>query len=235
MTIESKEAGNENEPEASTPSPPPASGSGNFTRFGSAVPLVPPRPSPSQGPPRPTTVPRPPPIPSNGSFPQAGEVSSAVVALREQLEAAQRALLVKDAEVRTLLAQRDAGIADIRQLRTELSVRDHQIELKKARIKDLERATEEKAARCAKLEAEVRELGARGEVGGDDLRLIRGIGKAFERELKRNGVRTFDQIAAWTEDDIEQMGNKIKARPERIKRDEWVKKAAALAAEKQKP
>src|SRR5262252_9193067 len=184
MMIESKEAGHENEPEASTPSPPPASGSGNFTRFGSAVPLVPPRPSPSQGPPRaPSTVPRPPPLPSNGTLPLVSEESSAVTALREQLEAAQRALVVKDTEARTLLAQRDAGIADIKQLRTELSVRDHQLELKKARIKDLERTVDEKSARCAELETEVRGLRTRGEGGGggDDLRLIRGIGRAFER------------------------------------------------------
>jgi NADH-quinone oxidoreductase subunit E len=134
-----------------------------------------------------------------------------------------------------LLAQRDAGIADIKQLRTELSVRDHQIELKKVRIKDLERVAEEKAARCAELEADLRAIRARGEDGGDDLRLIRGIGPAFERELKRIGVRTFDQIASWTVDDIDKIGPKIKARPERIKRDDWVNKAAALAAARPRP
>jgi predicted flap endonuclease-1-like 5' DNA nuclease len=103
------------------------------------------------------------------------------------------------------------------------------------RIKDLERVAEEKAARCAELEADIRGMRARGEDGGDDLKLIRGIGPAFERELKRIGVRTFDQIAAWTETDVEQIGPKIKARPERIKRDDWIKKAAALAAARLKP
>jgi predicted flap endonuclease-1-like 5' DNA nuclease len=162
---------------------------------------------------------------------EAPKKDEVVVALTEQLEAARRALLTKDAEMRAVLAQRDAGIAEIKALRTELSVREHQIELRKARIKELERLAEASASQCAALEAELQGLRQRPEGdGGDDLKLIRGIGPAFERELKRLGVRTFAQIAAWGDEDIEQIGPQIKARPERIKRDEWVKRAAELSA-----
>jgi predicted flap endonuclease-1-like 5' DNA nuclease len=241
MGTEVKEAGGENEPEAAVHSTPPASGSGNFTRFGSGAPLVPPRPSPSsQGPSRPPpSIPRAPTLPStNGAAVSVSQLTveapekkdNGLQVLEEQLDAGRRALASKDAEVRALLAQRDAGIAEIRQLRNELSVREHQIELRKIRIKDLERAAEQHAAKCVDLEAQLQSL-RQQRVGhvGDDLKLIRGIGPAFERELKRLGVRTFSQIAAWSDDDIDQIGPQIKARPERIKRDGWVKRARELA------
>jgi predicted flap endonuclease-1-like 5' DNA nuclease len=165
----------------------------------------------------------------------APKKDDALAGLQEQLEAARRALAGKDAEMRALLAQRDGGIAEIKNLRTELSVREHQIELRKARIKELERVVEEHGAKRAALEAELQSLRGRPSDGGDDLKLIRGIGPAFERELKRLGVRTFAQIAAWTDEDIDRIGPQIKARPERIKRDGWVNRAAELAAPSEQP
>jgi predicted flap endonuclease-1-like 5' DNA nuclease len=231
---------------AAEPTQAPASTpSENFTRFGSAAPLVPPRPGPSQRPPRPTGIPRSPPVAGSAlASSDLGEKNAALLELQEQLDMARRAVFVKDTEVRALLAQRDAGIAEIKQLKAELSMRDQQIELRKARVKELERAVQERAAmykelerlaeeradRCTELAAELRVLRERGAHADDDLKLIRGIGPAFERELKKLGVRTFAQIAGWTLADIEQIAPKIKARPERILRDDWVKKAAELAA-----
>jgi large subunit ribosomal protein L21 len=177
-------------------------------------------------------------MPTNGvaAPPPAPARDPAIVALEEQLETVRRALATKDAEVRALLAQRDAGLAEIKQLRSELAIRDHQNELKKTRIRDLERSAEELGAKCADLEAELRAARERGPADdSDDLKLIRGIGPTFERELKRLGIRTFAQIAAWTDDDVEEIGPKIKARPERIRREDWVKTALELVAGKSNP
>ena len=66
----------------------------------------------------------------------------------------------------------------------------------------------------------------------DDLKLIKGIGPAFERELRKLGIVSFAQIAAWSAADIEQIAPKIKAKPDRIKRDEWILRATELAAAK---
>jgi predicted flap endonuclease-1-like 5' DNA nuclease len=258
MATEVKGAGIESEAEATGHGAPPVSGPTSVPRFGSAAPLVPPRPGPSQGPSRPPpSIPRAPTVPSNGiSSPSIStseappeKQDSALAAVQAELEATRRTLATKDAEVRAVLAQRDAGIAEIKQLRNELSVREHQIELRKARAKELERAVEEHTAKRAELERLVAEHAAKraeleGELqatrqrpaiagdGSDDLKLIRGIGPAFERELKRLGVKTFAQIAAWTEQDIEELGPRIKARPERIKREEWVKRANELDAQR---
>jgi predicted flap endonuclease-1-like 5' DNA nuclease len=143
--------------------------------------------------------------------------------VQEQLENARRALSVKDAELRTLLGQRDAGILELEAVRHQLSQRE-------LAVKELEFAAIARDARIRELEKELDAARLQTGEGGDDLKRIRGIGPAFERELKRLGVRTFAQIAAWTAEEIEAIAKKIKAKPERIRRDNWVARAAELAA-----
>lgn len=63
----------------------------------------------------------------------------------------------------------------------------------------------------------------------DDLKLIRGIGKQNEGRLHALGVWHFDQIAAWTKENIDWVGSYL-AFVGRIEREEWVSQAKALAA-----
>jgi predicted flap endonuclease-1-like 5' DNA nuclease len=89
-------------------------------------------------------------------------------------------------------------------------------------------------SRIAELEAalqEQREVLAdprRAELVG--LRRIRGIGPAYERALLGQGITSIEQIAALSPQDIERIAPLIKARAERIFRDDWVGQAQALAA-----
>ena len=63
------------------------------------------------------------------------------------------------------------------------------------------------------------------------LRRIRGIGPAFERALLGLGITAVAQIAALSAEDIARLAPQIKARADRIQRDDWVGQAQRLLAE----
>ena len=62
----------------------------------------------------------------------------------------------------------------------------------------------------------------------DDLKNIRGIGPKYERGLRALGITTYRQIAEWTSADITLFAQKLKIKPERIVRDDWVGRARKL-------
>lgn len=63
----------------------------------------------------------------------------------------------------------------------------------------------------------------------DDLKLIKGIGPKFEKDLNGKGIYYFRQIAAWKKKDVEMVDGVIDSFPGRIERDEWVNQAKGLA------
>jgi NADH-quinone oxidoreductase subunit E len=63
----------------------------------------------------------------------------------------------------------------------------------------------------------------------DDLKLIWGVGPAFEKLLNKVGVWHFGQVASWSAADIKQVDVLLKGFHGRIARDEWVKQAKKLA------
>jgi large subunit ribosomal protein L21 len=66
----------------------------------------------------------------------------------------------------------------------------------------------------------------------DDLKKITGVGPKLESLLNDSGVYHYDQIAAWTADEIAYMDDKLSFKG-RIERDGWIAQAAQLAAEKE--
>jgi len=68
------------------------------------------------------------------------------------------------------------------------------------------------------------------EGGPDDLKRISGVGPKLETLLNKNGVFHFDQIAAWSVDEIAYMDDQLSFKG-RIERDGWLAQAATLAAE----
>lgn len=66
----------------------------------------------------------------------------------------------------------------------------------------------------------------------DDLKKLSGVGPKLEKLLNANGVFHFDQVAAWGEDEIAYMDDKLSFKG-RIARDNWIEQATALAAEKE--
>lgn len=69
--------------------------------------------------------------------------------------------------------------------------------------------------------------GPRGE-RADDLKLIRGVGPQNEQRLHALGVWHFDQIAAWSAENVKWVGSYL-AFPGRIDRERWIEQAGALA------
>ena len=63
----------------------------------------------------------------------------------------------------------------------------------------------------------------------DDLKRIKGVGKALERRLREMDVRTYAQIAAWTDADVDRVEAGLNSIPGRIRRDRWVEQARKLA------
>ena len=63
----------------------------------------------------------------------------------------------------------------------------------------------------------------------DDLKLIKGIGPKFEKDLNGKGIYYFRQIAAWKANDVTMVEGVIDSFPGRISRDEWIKQAKGLS------
>ncbi len=64
----------------------------------------------------------------------------------------------------------------------------------------------------------------------DDLKQIKGIGPKLEKLCNSLGFYHFDQIAAWTADEIAWVDTNLAGFKGRVSRDEWVSQAKTLAA-----
>ncbi|WP_224823771.1 50S ribosomal protein L21 [Cognatishimia sp. MH4019] len=64
--------------------------------------------------------------------------------------------------------------------------------------------------------------------GGDDLKQLSGVGPALEKKLHAAGVTTFAQIAAWNDEDVAAMDEKLSFKG-RIEREGWIEQAKELA------
>jgi len=63
----------------------------------------------------------------------------------------------------------------------------------------------------------------------DDLTAIKGLGKVKAAKLAATGITSYAQIAAWTDDDIAEVGLAVNTSPGQIKREDWVGQAKVLA------
>lgn len=66
--------------------------------------------------------------------------------------------------------------------------------------------------------------------GADDLKMIKGIGPKLEKMLNDQGIFHYDQVAAWTEDEVAWVDTALVGFKGRATRDEWVAQAKILAA-----
>ena len=69
---------------------------------------------------------------------------------------------------------------------------------------------------------------AAGERVSDDLKWIAGVGPTLEKTLNELGVFKFDQIANWTQRQVDEVNEQLKFSG-RIERDNWIEQAKALA------
>ena len=66
--------------------------------------------------------------------------------------------------------------------------------------------------------------------GPDNLKLIKGVGPKLEKLLNEMGVFHFDQIAAWTPEEVAWADQNLAGFKGRVSRDNWVAQAVSLAA-----
>ena len=67
----------------------------------------------------------------------------------------------------------------------------------------------------------------------DDLTRIVGIGKVYQGKLNKIGVRSYEQIAAWTKKDVQGVEEQL-GLGDRIINEKWIKQAKALLKKKSK-
>ena len=85
-----------------------------------------------------------------------------------------------------------------------------------------------KPASTAKPKGKAASKSGANEASSDDLSVIKGLGPKAATALNAEGVTSVSQIAAWTDEDIDRWDDKINGRG-RIRRDDWVGQAKALA------
>ncbi|MBY4895203.1 hypothetical protein KUL25_20770 [Rhodobacteraceae bacterium N5(2021)] len=84
-------------------------------------------------------------------------------------------------------------------------------------------ASEEEGTRPAALD------GPRGGTA-DDLKRIKGVGPKMEQLCNSLGFYHFDQIAAWTPDEVRWVDQNLQGFKGRVTRDDWVNQASLLAS-----
>jgi len=159
----------------------------------------------------------------------AAEQAAAEAAEAERAAAEQAAAEAAEAE-RAAAEQAAAEAAEAERTATEQAA---------AERAEAERAAAEQAAAAA-TESVAEEAGARPETldgprGGvaDDLKKIKGIGPKLEKTVNSLGFWHFDQVAAWTAEEVAWVDATLEGiNKGRATRDGWVSQAVELAAAK---
>lgn len=93
-------------------------------------------------------------------------------------------------------------------------------------------AAAKKAAPAAEAKPQgIAAMPAAGAMDTSNLSLIAGIGPTIEKKLRAAGITSWEQIASWTEEDLEAKDKELALRG-RAKREEWVEQAKELLAGK---
>jgi predicted flap endonuclease-1-like 5' DNA nuclease len=93
---------------------------------------------------------------------------------------------------------------------------------------EAEEGDEEPAPDTSSWQEGTTSVGTPGANHRDDLKAINGIGPVMERTLNSLGIQSWEQIAAFTEDDVARVSAAIQTFPGRIQRDDWIGGAREL-------
>ncbi|MBR9765215.1 MAG: hypothetical protein GYB53_17265 [Rhodobacteraceae bacterium] len=91
-------------------------------------------------------------------------------------------------------------------------------------------AEEAAVAPAAAAEAEETMVSGDDDAPADDLKRLKGVGPKLAEALEAAGIRSFAQIAAWTEADVTWVEENVKGARGRIGRDGWIAQAQDLVA-----
>ncbi|QHQ34608.1 NADH-quinone oxidoreductase subunit E [Algicella marina] len=96
---------------------------------------------------------------------------------------------------------------------------------------EVDKEEDAKDAEIVAVGAKPEGLSAAREGGPDDLKKIKGVGPKLEGLLHSLGFYHFDQVAAWSADEVAWVDEHLEGFKGRVTRDNWVEQAKALAAE----
>lgn len=138
--------------------------------------------------------------------------------LRVQHETCSRELEARCARELALLEEKHT--AKVSALRNSLNAAEELTLAKTERIRRLE-------ARLSRFQVGEAEVRARVKpvANLDDLTVLRGVGPVYALALRRAGVDSLSQIAAWTPEDVRTIAPQIGTTEARIFREEWVLQA----------
>ncbi|MDF1728134.1 MAG: 50S ribosomal protein L21 [Sulfitobacter sp.] len=91
----------------------------------------------------------------------------------------------------------------------------------------VEGEADEKPVKAKKAAPKAETAKAAEPAGEDDLKELSGVGPAIEKKLHEAGVTSFAQIAAWSDEDIADMDEKLSFKG-RIEREGWVEQAKEM-------
>jgi predicted flap endonuclease-1-like 5' DNA nuclease len=154
-----------------------------------------------------------------------------------QADLAAKSSALAAAQERTAELEAEIGAMrdETEQFRLTLKERDFELDRLEARIAELEQSLQKQAASPSPVESEAGNNGT-GELleshlpaqdGDDDLTVILGIGPKLAQLLHSLGVRTFRQMALWSDEEIDRVDAHLKGFRGRIRRDRWVERARA--------
>jgi predicted flap endonuclease-1-like 5' DNA nuclease len=132
----------------------------------------------------------------------------------------------RDKRASVLAGQLEEARADLQQARAELEQTRAELEQTRAELEQARARKPDVAASASPAPGPSR---AGKVVQG--LRRIRGIGPAYQRVLEQLGVSRVQQVAGWSDADILVFAEKLKIRPDRITKDDWVGQARSLDAD----
>lgn len=159
------------------------------------------------------------------------EVERAMQTHREEMDQLRTQYETRALDLETRCAQElalweEKHAAKMNALRNSLRAAEELTLAKTERIRRLEA----RLSRIQAGEAEVQALNNPSDLT-DDLTMLRGVGPVYALALRRHGVVTLAQIAAWTLEDIRALAPKIGTTEARIFREGWVIQARKFGTE----
>ena len=161
--------------------------------------------------------------------------------LRDRADKAEKELAEKTSELDKLVAQHDSlrslvavRAERIRELEQSLGERERLVEDLK---EELEQREKDHAAEIDAIKQEhvfaieqtkLESIPPPAPERPDDLRKIKGIGPKYEKALIAHGINRYEQIAGWSDEDIERIADELNINKKRIENAGWVESAKAL-------
>ena len=172
--------------------------------------------------------------PANKPAPAKGDTNGRVSALESELAKERRERSELEEQHGKLQAQLETSGAKLASLQTEANrlrsgsnTGTNGASDENAALAALQAELDDARRHASDLEAKLASQPAAAQVNVDDLKQVKGIGKAIERRLKNLGIKNLSQLAAMSPAKVEKIDNELDFRG-RMTREDWSGQAKSL-------